>query len=314
MKILLLSERHHKFGSTSISPFFLASVLLCLIAGISASASWLAYNMGHEEGVEQGIEDSRLASISGTTIQSSISQQRKEWEETKKRTREHLNAMALKLGQLQSHIVRLNALGERLTKMGKLDAEEFDFKKTPPQGGLERNVEKYAELSELVDDMEALSRVIEDRELKLNLMEDLILNSDLQKEVQPSGYPVKGGYISSKYGERTDPFTGARSYHDGVDLAGRVGADVTAAASGIVIYAGKKHGYGKVIKLHHGNGIVTLYAHNNKLLAEVGDYVTKGQRIATVGSTGRSTGPHVHFEVQLNGKTVDPEKYLHASR
>ncbi len=314
MKILLLSDRHHKFGSTTISPFLFITVLLCAIAGISATTSWLAFNMGHEQGVEQGIEDSRLASISGATIQSSINQQRKEWEDTKKKTREHLNAMALKLGQLQSHIVRLNALGERLTKMGKLDAEEFDFKKAPPQGGLEQDVEKYAELSELVDDMETLSRVIEDRELKLNLMEDLILNSDLQKEVQPSGYPVKGGYISSKYGERTDPFTGAKSYHDGVDLAGRVGANVEAAASGIVIFSGEKQGYGKVIKLHHGNGIVTLYAHNKRLLAEVGDYVTKGQKIAAVGSTGRSTGPHLHFEVQLNGKTVDPEKYLHASK
>ncbi len=314
MKILLLSDRHHKSGSTYISPLFLVSALLFVIAGIAGPASWLAYDMGHEEGFELGLEDARFATGSGTTLQSSIKQQRMEWEETQKKTRDHLNAMALKLGQMQSHILRLNALGERLTKMGKLDAEEFDFKKTPPRGGLDRGIDKYAELSELVDDMESLSRVIEDREIKLSLMEDLIMNSDLQKEVQPSGYPVRGGYISSKYGERTDPFTGAKSFHDGVDLAGKVGTNITAAASGIVIFSGKKHGYGKVIKIHHGNGIVTLYAHNDDLLAEVGDYVTKGQKIATVGSTGRSTGPHLHFEVQLNGKTVDPEKYLHASR
>lgn len=314
MKILLLSDRHHKSGSTHISPLLLVSVVLLVLVSVAGGASWFAYDMGHEEGIEQGIEDSRLASISGTTIQSSLNLQRKEWEESKKKTREHLNAMALKLGQLQSHIVRLNALGERLTKMGKLDADEFDFKKLPPRGGMDSGVEKYIELSELVDEMGTLSRVIEDRQLKLNLMEDLILNSDLEKEVKPSGYPVKGGYISSKYGERTDPFSGAKSYHDGVDLAGRVGAKVAAAASGIVIFSGTKKGYGKVLKIHHGNGIVTLYAHNNELLAEVGDYVTKGQKVATVGSTGRSTGPHVHFEVQLDGKTVDPEKYLHASR
>ncbi len=314
MKILLLSDRHHKSGSTSISPLLLASVIILVLAGVTSTASWLAYEIGHEEGVEQGVEDSRLASISGITIQSSIDLQRKEWEENKKKTREHLNAMALKLGQLQSQIVRLNALGERLTKMGKLDAEEFDFKKLPPRGGLGSGVEKYVELSELGDEMDTLARVIEDREIKLNLMEDLILNSDLEKEVKPSGYPVRGGYISSKYGERTDPFTGTKSYHDGVDLVGKHGAKVAAAASGIVIFAGEKRGYGKVIKIHHGNGIVTLYAHNDKLLAEVGDYVTKGHKIATVGSTGRSTGPHLHFEVQLDGKTVDPEKYLHASR
>lgn len=314
MKILLLSDRHHKSGSTYISPLLLAGIIIFVLAGVAGTASWLAYDMGHDEGIEQGIEDSRLASISGITIQSSINLQRKEWEESKKKTREHLNAMALKLGQLQSQIVRLNALGERLTKMGKLDAEEFDFKKLPPRGGMDSGAEKYVELSELVDEMETLSRVIEDRQLKLNLMEDLILNSDLEKEVQPTGYPVRGGYISSKYGERTDPFTGAKSFHDGVDLAGKVGAKVAAAASGIVIFSGTKNGYGKVLKIHHGNGIVTLYAHNNELLAEVGDYVTKGQKVATVGSTGRSTGPHVHFEVQLKGKTVDPEKYLRASR
>ncbi len=268
--------------------------------------------MGHREGIAEEKEYSRLASITGTNIQSSIDQQRREWEETKRKTREHLNAMALKLGQLQSHIVRLNALGERLTKMGKLDVDEFDFKNEPPRGGIDSGGEKYVELSELLEEMDTLSRVIEDREIKLNLMEDLIMNRDLQKEVQPSGYPVKGSYISSGYGERSDPFTGAKSFHDGVDLAGKAGNKVAAAASGIVIFSGEKTGYGKVIKIHHGNGVVTLYAHNNKLLANVGDYVTKGQKIATVGSSGRSTGPHLHFEVHLDGKTVDPEKYLHA--
>ncbi len=315
MKILLLSDRHHKSGSTHISPLFLVGALLFVIGSISGGASWFAYNMGHEEGFELGIDDARFAAGSGITLQSSIKQQRMEWEETQKRTRDHLNAMALKLGQLQSHIVRLNALGERLTKMGKLDSEEFDFKKIPARGGVDsRGNEKYIELSELVGDVETLSRVIEDREIKLSLMENLIMNSDLQKEVHPSGYPVRGGYISSKYGERADPFTGAKSFHDGVDIVGKVGTSVKAAGSGIVIFSGEKRGYGKLIKLHHGNGIVTLYAHNSKLLAEVGDYVTKGQQIAAVGSTGRSTGPHLHFEVQLNGKTVNPVKYLQASK
>ena len=312
MKILLLSNRYHKSGTISVSPLLLASITILVIASISFTSSWFAYNMGHKEGVAEEKEYSRLASITGTNIQSSIDQQRREWEETKRKTREHLNAMALKLGQLQSHIVRLNALGERLTKMGKLDSDEFDFKHEPPRGGIDSGAEKYVELSELLEEMDTLSRVIEDREIKLNLMEDLIMNRDLQKEVQPSGYPVKGSYISSGYGERTDPFTGAKSFHDGVDLAGKVGTKVTAAASGIVIFSGEKPGYGKVIKLHHGNGVVTLYAHNNKLFANVGDYVTKGQQIATVGSTGRSTGPHLHFEVHLDGKSVDPEKYLHA--
>jgi hypothetical protein len=315
MEILLLSNRHHKSGSTYVSPLLLASMFLLVISGIAGTASWVAYNLGHDEGFELGIEDARFATGGGTTLQSSIKQQRMEWEETQKKTREHLNTMALKLGQLQSHIVRLNALGERLTKMGKLDSGEFDFKKIPPQGGVDlRGDEKYLELSELVDEMETLTRVIEDRDIKFNLLEDMIMNSDLQKEVHPSGYPVRGGYISSKYGERTDPFTGQKGFHKGIDITGRVGTKVAAAGSGIVIFSGVKKGYGKLIKIHHGNGIVTHYAHNSKLLAQVGDFVTKGQKIAAVGSTGRSTGPHLHFEVLLNGETVNPEKYLHASK
>jgi murein DD-endopeptidase MepM/ murein hydrolase activator NlpD len=315
MKILLLSDRHHKYGSVSISPWLLFGMILLAVTGASMTSSWLGYNLGHEQGVEQGEQSFHISSVSGSTLQSSIEQQRKEWEQNKKLTREHLNVLALKLGELQSHIVRLNALGERLTKMGKFDADEFDFKKIPARGGADsQGVDKFVEMSELVDEIETLSRVIEDREIKLNVMEELIMNSELQKEVYPSGRPVKGGWVSSPYGERLDPFTGSKTFHDGVDIAGKLGTKVVAVGSGIVTFSGTKSGYGKVVKIHHGKGFVTLYAHNNELMAQVGDYVTKGQQIATVGSTGRSTGPHLHFEVHLKGKTVNPQTYLQASR
>ncbi len=278
------------------------------------TSSWLGYKLGHEKGVEQGEQSVHFASITGSALKSSIEEQRKEWEQNKKLTQDHINVLALKLGELQSHIVRLNALGERLTKMGKFDKDEFDFKKVPARGGADsKGMDKFVKLSELVEEMDTLSRIIEDREIKLNVMEELIMNSELQKEVYPSGQPVKGGWISSSYGERLDPFTGSKTFHDGVDIAGNVGTRVAAVGSGIVIFAGEKQGYGKVVKIHHGNGYVTLYAHNSKLLVHVGDYVTKGQRIAAMGSTGRSTGPHLHFEVHLNGKTVDPQTYLQAA-
>lgn len=315
MKILLLSDRHHKYGSVSISPWLLVGVFILSLAGAATTSSWLGYNLGHEQGVEQGEQFSHFTSVSGSALKSSIEEQRKDWEQNKKLTREHLNVLALKLGELQSHIVRLNALGERLTKMGKFDAEEFDFKKTPARGGADSSsVDKFVELSELVEELDTLARVIEDREIKLGVMEELIMNRELQKEVYPSGQPVKGGYISSEYGERLDPFTGSRTFHDGVDIAGRPGTKVAAVGSGIVIFSGEKQGYGKVVKIHHGNGFITLYAHNQRLTVQVGDYVSKGQQIATVGSTGRSTGPHLHFEVQLNGATVDPRTYLQASK
>lgn len=315
MKILLLSGRHHKSGSTYISPLLLASVFFFVIISISGTASWIAYNMGHEKGFEIGIDDARYAAGSGLTIQSSIDQQRMEWKQAQKKSREYLNTMALKLGELQSHIVRLNALGERLTKMGKLDASEFDFKNAPAVGGINlKGDDRYMELSELVDGMETVSRVIEDRENKFSLLEDMIMNSDLQKDIRPSNYPVKSSYISSKYGDRTDPFTGKKSFHRGIDLPGKSGSKVIAAGSGVVIFSGEQRGYGKLIKVDHGNDTVTLYAHNSKLMAEVGDYVSKGQQIAAVGSTGRSSAPHVHFEVRIAGKTVDPVEFMQASK
>lgn len=315
MKILLLSGRHHKSGTTYISPLLFVSLLLFVIITISGTASWFAYNMGHEKGFDIGIDDARYAAGSGLTLKSSIDQQRMEWKQSQKKSREYLDAMALKLGELQSHIVRLNALGERLTKMGKLDASEFDFKSTPAVGGIDlRGDERYMELSELVEGMETASRVIEDRDTKFSMLEDMIMNSDLQKDIRPSNYPVKGSYISSKYGERTDPFTGKKAFHKGIDLPRKTGSKVAAAASGVVVFAGEKRGYGKLIKLDHGNDTVTLYAHNSKLMAEVGDYVAKGQQIAAVGSTGRSRAPHVHFEVRLAGKTVDPVTFIQASK
>ena len=315
MKILLLSDRHHKSGSVSVSPWLLFGVLFLALAGASMTSSWVGYNLGHDLGTGQEKQRSRHASVSGATLQSSIKKQRKEWEQNKKRAQEHMNVLTLKLGELQSHIVRLNVLGERLTKMGNLDSEEFDFNEVPARGGADsRTLDKFEELSELVEEMETLSRVIEDREIKLNILEELIMNRDLQKEVHPSGQPVKGGWVSSTYGERHDPFTGKKTFHDGVDIVGKRGAKVVAVGSGIVTFSGTKPGYGKLVKIHHGNGFVTIYAHNSKLMAQVGDYVTKGQQIAAVGSTGRSTGPHLHFEVQLNGKTVNPRSYLHAAK
>jgi murein DD-endopeptidase MepM/ murein hydrolase activator NlpD len=290
-------------------------MLLFIVVTISGAASWFAYNMGHEKGFEIGFDDARFAAGSGLTLQSSIDQQRMEWKQEQKKSREYLNAMALKLGELQSHMVRLNALGERLTKMGKLDAAEFDFQNTPAVGGIDlRGDERYLSLSEMIDGMESISREVEDRDIKFNLLEDLIMNSDLQKDVHPSNYPVKSSYISSKYGERTDPFTGLKAFHKGIDLPGKTGSKVMAAGSGVVIYSGEQRGYGKLVKIDHGNDTVTLYAHNNKLMVEVGDYVAKGQQIAAVGSTGRSRAPHLHFEVRLAGKAVDPLEFIQASK
>jgi len=132
----------------------------------------------------------------------------------------------------------------------------------------------------------------------------------LRDEVHPEGRPVHSGYISSMFGNRTDPFTGRAAFHKGVDFAGREGSEVVAVASGVVIWSGDRYGYGQMVEINHGNGYVTRYAHNSDNLVAVGDTVKRGEVIAVMGSTGRATGPNLHFEVLHNGRVVNPLSYV----
>ena len=310
MKIILLTGRSRRGGSITISPWLVAGAFTFFLAGATVTAGWLGYNRGAEQ-------SSPLAQMGQDGISQEdgfvllLDEQRKEWQEKKRQTDEHLDALALRLGEMQSRLLRLDALGERLTKLGKLDPEEFNFNESPPRGGIDfPGSSRPMELGDMTKEMDTLARTIEDRELKLSMLEDLIMNQELQKEIRPSGYPVKGGWVSSSYGKRRDPFNGRVSYHRGVDIPGKKGAPIMAAASGIVSYSGMRHGFGNVVEIRHGNGFSTRYAHCSERLVKVGETVSKGQVIAKVGSTGRSTGPHLHFEVSHNGATVNPAKYL----
>ena len=160
----------------------------------------------------------------------------------------------------------------------------------------------------------SFEKQLSDRERQMRVLEDLLLASRLQKEVRPSGWPVENSWISSLFGTRMDPFTGLRAFHAGIDFAAREGANVQSVAAGIVSDVGERFGYGLLVEINHGSGYVTRYGHNDTALVQVGDRVHKGQAIAMIGSTGRSTGPHVHFEVLLNGRTVNPYEYIQAAR
>jgi len=148
----------------------------------------------------------------------------------------------------------------------------------------------------------------------MSVLETLMMNRNLQAEVMPAGRPITRGWLSSYFGIRTDPFNGRRVHHKGVDFAGKMGSDVVSVAAGVVTYSGKRSGYGNLVEINHGNGYSTRYGHSSELLVKVGDTVKKGQKVAKMGTSGRSTGPHVHFEVLLNGRAVNPKKYIHASR
>jgi murein DD-endopeptidase MepM/ murein hydrolase activator NlpD len=215
---------------------------------------------------------------------------------------------------LHAHVQRLDSAGKRLTEVAGLDSGEFDFDQEPPLGGPEVGTVEDGTLDRVLVSLDQFEKQLSERERQMRVLEDLLLVSRLQRQVKPSGWPVERGWISSAFGMRTDPFTGRRAMHTGTDFAGRAGADVLSVAAGIVTEAGPRFGYGMVVEINHGNGYVTRYGHNARVLVKPGDKVNKGQRIALIGSTGRSTGPHVHFEVLFNDKVVNPTEYIEASR
>jgi len=225
--------------------------------------------------------------------------------------RAQMDALSMRLGAAQANVIRLNALGERLTKMAGLDAGEFDFKDPPPQGGPSDSRESdNLDVRDFSHSLDKLALQLEDREQQLSVIETLLMSRNLRQEVIPSGRPVKHGWLSSPYGKRTDPFNGKTEFHPGIDFAGKLGTKIMAVASGVVTWAGSRYGYGNMVEIDHGNGYSTRYGHAEKLLVKVGQTVKKGQPIALMGSTGRSTGPHVHFEVRIHGRTVNPARFL----
>lgn len=251
-------------------------------------------------------------------MQSELDAQRLKIEEVTRNARENMDALALRLGNLQSHVVRLDALGQRLTQMANLDNGEFNFEQPPAQGGPVTAADELAGSSLNVPDflqsLEELSSKIEDRGQQLGVLEEMLMTRNLQAEVVPAGRPITRGWLSSYYGMRTDPFSGRRAHHSGIDFAGKMGSDVVSVAAGVVTYASRRSGYGNLVEINHGKGYVTRYGHNSDILVEVGETIKKGQVIAKMGSSGRSTGPHVHFEVLVNGRHVDPKKYILASK
>jgi murein DD-endopeptidase MepM/ murein hydrolase activator NlpD len=229
----------------------------------------------------------------------------------KSQLQDRVDALAMRLGVMNAHVIRLNALGKRLTQMAHINSREFDFDDDPPQGGSESDgVGRGAQVPDLTSMIDDLGRRIDSRSGQFSALENVILGRQLSLEIKPSGRPVREGYISSYFGERMDPFNGEDAFHKGVDFATDAGTDVLAVASGIVTWAGPREGYGNLIEINHGNGYITRYAHAARSLVTVGDEVERGQALAVVGSTGRSTGPHLHFEVLKGGRQIDPMAFV----
>jgi murein DD-endopeptidase MepM/ murein hydrolase activator NlpD len=224
--------------------------------------------------------------------------------------KENLDALAAKVGELQARILRLDAFGERLAKAAGIKREEFRFDEKPGQGGPVVPLGPELTVPEFQRMLDDMSRLVEDRGEKLGVLDSFFMDDRLARKTVPTTMPVTGGYYSSNYGYRLDPINGRSEFHTGVDIVAGIGTKVMAAAGGVVSYSGTMPEYGNVVDVDHDNGLTSRYAHLSKRLVKAGDVVMKGQLIALVGNTGRTTGPHLHFEVREKGIPLNPNKFL----
>jgi len=241
-------------------------------------------------------------------MQTAETDRKAEVERVRRDAQREVNALAARLAELQAQANRLNALGARLTQAGQLQDGEFEFDKPVGQGGAGRASDMPP--GELRQRLAALEGQYRTADTQLSVLEQLLFNRALDRNAVPSRDPIANSYVTSGFGGRADPFGGGTQFHKGIDFEADVGDPVLAVADGVVSYAGVRSGYGNVVEIDHGNGYVTRYAHNSRLERQVGDLVRAGQEIAKAGSTGRSTGAHVHFEVWQDGVVVNPRKFL----
>ncbi|MBC3885490.1 M23 family metallopeptidase [Undibacterium griseum] len=228
--------------------------------------------------------------------------------------KENLAAMAVKLGEMQAQLIRLDALGERVQGLAGIKPEEFNFKELPPRGGPEISSAPAHELnmSEFQAALDALSTDVDHRSDYLNVVETKLMGFKMQSKLLPTIQPVNVSYNASGFGWRLDPFTGRNAFHEGIDFPAPTGTPIVAAAGGVVIAAEYHPQFGNMLEIDHGGDLITRYAHTSKIYVKLGDIVKRGQHIADIGSTGRSTGAHLHFEVRVKDVPQNPHKFLSA--
>jgi murein DD-endopeptidase MepM/ murein hydrolase activator NlpD len=292
-RTIMLDWRHWTAGSIALCSLFIAFTL----AFNFATLKWAA-----------AVRHPWLQAIV-------LADQREEAQKIRQRVRAHLNAMAMRLGELQAQVARLDGLGERLAKTAGLKPQDLpgglSAGTAPGRGGAPSSLPaRELTLPEFSSLLQGLAHQLDMRADQFGVLEALVLQDSAKRKFLPSLPPVADIWYSSNFGYRIDPFTGENGFHEGVDFPADAGTPVVAAASGKVVFAGEQPQYGKMVEIDHGNGLVTRYAHASQLNVRDGDLVLRGQRVAAVGSTGRSTGPHLHFEVRLNGVPQNPARFL----
>jgi murein DD-endopeptidase MepM/ murein hydrolase activator NlpD len=315
MRIILFKETEGRARSFSLSKNVILGCVLFAGIGFIANA-YFVYRLANKDLLE-----SQTVSL----LQQQIATDRATLNTIKDQSTMEMAAVGRRLATMQARLLRMEALGQRVTEVANIDQSEFRFNEAPALGGplsdhesknLENELDDTDILATVISapeyllTVDHLSKQLKAREDQLELLESLLVRRKFQNDIVLAGRPISKGWMSSRFGRRVDPITGAMAWHAGVDFAGREGADVIAVASGVVVFADVRSGYGKMVELNHGGGYRTRYGHHQTLFVAAGDVVKRGQVIGSIGSTGRSTGPHVHFEVLKNGKKVDPKRYV----
>ncbi len=308
MNVIFVGRRSGRVKQFDLRHPLIVAVAVLLVVGIVGGAFSVGVGLGVRHGNANPIN--QLGNWSAVLLR-----QQAQVEDVKRNLQEKVNALAMRVGQMNANVIRVNALGKRLTRMAKLNDGEFDFSNPPALGGSDSGADgqpaQIPNLTAMVDD---LQNQLSSREQQLGVLENLILTRELNRQVYPEGRPVQDGWISSYFGRRADPFTGYSAVHKGLDFAGAEGTKVSTVAAGLVTFSGERSGFGQMVEVNHGNGLATRYCHNERVLVKQGDMVRKGQEIALMGSTGHSTGPHLHFEVLKNGAQVDPLRFIAEDR
>lgn len=302
MNVILVSNRFAKARSITLTGTHVAIILVFVLALFLAAVLMAQY----------AIVRLQPNSISNELRNWLASAQQAEQLKQQAYMRESLDAMAKRLGEMQAQLLRLDGLGARLAKITGMKPQEFSFSEKPAQGGpyIPAPVQRDVSLESMDQQLGQLSSLLSDRSDKLVALETLLMQNSLSRKMLPSVAPITSGWYSSNFGWRIDPFTGKNAMHEGVDYMVPAGTAIFASAGGIVVYADTHPQYGNMVEIDHGNEVITRYAHASRLLVKVGQVVRRGQEIAKVGSTGRSTGNHLHFEVRYKGMAQNPVRFL----
>lgn len=304
MQIILLHRRLAKARTLTLSNRLIAFYLFLVVLGliiVAVGSAALALRYAGE------VKIPAVRSLLDAGIGADAAQKARD-------RRRNLDAMAVKLGEMQARLMRLDALGERVSGLAGIAPQEFEFKSSPPRGGLAPTVSHAMTMSELRAALDRTALDVEHRGDFLDAVETELIHATLKSKMMPTIQPVDVAYNSSGFGMRIDPFTGMQAMHEGIDFVAPTGTPIVAAAGGVVIASEWNHDFGNMVEIDHGNDISTLYAHASKVYVRVGDVVKRDQHIADVGSTGRATGPHLHFEVLVKNVPQNPDKFLHADR